>query len=49
MIESHKEKVEAWLNHIQKGEGALIDWFLFTGVIAFVTYFWMQIIKRMVD
>lgn len=49
MIDTHKEKLENWLNDIQKGEGSLIDWFLFTGFVVFVSYFWTQIIKRMVD
>lgn len=49
MIKTQKEKLEAWLNSIQNGEGDLLDWFLFTGFVVFVSYFWMQIIKRMVD
>lgn len=49
MINEQKLKLEAWLGSIQKGEGDLLDWLLFTGLVAFVTYYWMQIIKRLVD
>jgi len=49
MITDQKKKLEAWLNSIQNGEGDLLDWFLFTGFVAIVTYFWMNVIKRMVD
>jgi hypothetical protein len=49
MIKEQKLKLEAWLNSIQNGEGDLTDWFLFTGFVAIVTYFWMQVIKRVVD
>jgi hypothetical protein len=49
MINSQKLKVEAWLNSIQKGEGDLLDWFLFIGLVALVTYLWSGIIRRMVD
>jgi hypothetical protein len=49
MIKEQKLKLEAWLNSIQNGEGDLLDWFLFTGFVVFVSYLWMQVIKRIVD
>lgn len=43
------EDFKLWLKTVQNGEGDLLDWFLFLGIVAMVTYIWTTIIKRVAD
>jgi len=45
----HYDELEAWVKRTTKGEGSLIDTFLFIGVVTAVTILWTRVIARLVD
>lgn len=49
ILEAIKQDIEDWINKVRNGEGDLLDWFLFLGIVAMLTYLWQTVIKRVVD
>jgi hypothetical protein len=49
MIHKYKENAENWINNVRNGDGSIYEWFLLLGLIAAISYLWMQTIKRLVD
>lgn len=47
-MDLHSE-IKQWVKTVQNGEGDLLDWFLFLGIVAMITYLWTTVIKRVVD
>lgn len=43
------DELQAWVKNTTKGEGSLIDTFLFIGVVTAATILWSRVIKRLVD
>jgi len=40
---------KGWLKTVQRGDGELLDWFLFLGIVAMITYLWTTVIRRVAD
>ena len=49
ILENLKDDIADWLNAVRNGDGDLLDWFLFLGIVAMITYLWTTVIKRVAD